>query len=56
MYVYKCPNENQCKIKKHCHILETVHKLPEPLDIVHKCPAEKGKIKIKVIPDSFKTS
>lgn len=54
MYEYKCPNESKCRIKKHCHIIETEDKLPQEMAIIHKCPAEKKKIKIKIYPESYK--
>ena len=56
MFIYKCPHEKECKIKRHCHIITTKYKLPMPLDVILKCPAEKNDIALKILPESFKKS
>jgi len=36
---YKCPYEGaRCKLKKHCHVLETPDKLPCKITALVKCP------------------
>lgn len=36
---YKCPYEwARCKLKKHCHVLETPDKLPCKITALVKCP------------------
>ena len=41
---YKCPYEGaRCKLKKHCHILETPDKLPCKITALVKCPIHNNK-------------
>ena len=40
-FIYNCPI--RCPIKKHCFVIKTEHELEEPLSVLYKCTAEKGK-------------
>jgi len=40
-FIYNCPV--RCPIRKHCFIVKTEQELKEPLIILKKCDAEKGK-------------
>ena len=48
--IYKCPYEGvKCDGNKHCHVLETIEKLPAPITAVVKCPIRHNeKIPVKI--------
>lgn len=46
-FIYNCPM--LCPIRKHCFIVKTESELTEPLIILKKCDAEKGKdIRVRI--------
>lgn len=38
---YKCPNEANCSLRKHCTVLKTSDELKEPMSIWIQCPEVK---------------
>jgi hypothetical protein len=40
-YIYNCPVK--CPIHKHCFIIKLENKLEQPLTVLKKCDAEKGR-------------
>jgi hypothetical protein len=46
-YIYNCPAH--CRIKKHCFVIKTEKEILEPLTVLKKCDAEKGRdIRIQI--------
>lgn len=46
-YIYNCPV--RCRIKKHCFVIKTEKEILEPLTVLKKCDAEKGRdIRIQI--------
>lgn len=39
-FVYKCPYESTCPIKKHCHVLTTIQEIIVPLPVMIQCAAK----------------
>lgn len=40
-FIYRCPNK--CTIGKNCFVIKVPAPLTIPLEILQKCPAQKGK-------------
>lgn len=42
-YTYKCPKEDKCVLKKHCHVITTSQEILQPIPVFKKCPAKNNK-------------
>ena len=41
-YIYRCPYESNCPLKKHCRVLTAAEKLDHPIKVWIVCPERKS--------------
>lgn len=41
-YIYRCPYENSCRLRKHCRVLTAAEKLDHPIKVWIVCPDQKS--------------